>query len=49
MDCVPEIIEGEDQEEEEVRQSNMQSLIQKAKALQVRGRVGCMMLPPIPL
>lgn len=34
MDCVPEISEGEDQEEEETRQSNMQSLIQKATALQ---------------
>lgn len=43
MDCVPEISEGEDQEEEETRQSNMQSLIQKATALQVSGRMGCMM------
>ena len=43
MDSVPEIT-GEDQgEEEEMHQSNMQSLIQKAKALQVRGRMGCMM------
>jgi len=36
MDSVPEITEAGDQEEEELRQSNMQSLIQKAKALQVR-------------
>jgi len=43
MDCVPETTEGENQEEEESRQSNMQSLIQKAKALQVRGGIGCMM------
>lgn len=42
-DSVPEITEAKDQEEEEVHQSNMQSLIQKAKALQVRGRMGCMM------
>ncbi len=44
MDSVPEITEAEDQEEEEVRQSNMQSLIQKAKALQVRGRMGGLMI-----
>lgn len=37
MDCVPEIQE-EAEEEQELCQSNMQSLILKAKALQVWGR-----------
>ena len=44
MDSVPEITEAEDQEEKEVCQSNMQSLIQKAKALQVRARMGGLMI-----